>query len=219
MCVHKLKHFQPHSLLCHLWCFFFYFVINSFFMWYFIWLYQKLTKQLRQTFFYNHIQFIFTLLINCINTTVLAELSLHHNIILDELDHSSVSRICTNITFSDSPITSLSYIIATNASILLLIHFFLFSYFFFFLPSFSYLIWSWPSLLAYSFLAFSYFFFFPSFSYLIWSWLSLVAYSFLSFSYFFFFFILLFNMKMHKSSCLFVSSIQLFLFFFFHSHI
>lgn len=33
LCVRKLKHFQPHSLLCHLWCIFFY-VINSFFMWY-----------------------------------------------------------------------------------------------------------------------------------------------------------------------------------------
>jgi hypothetical protein len=156
-------------------------------MWYFIWLYQKLTKQLRQTFFYNHIQFIFTLLINCINTTVLAELSLHHNIILDELDHSSVSRICTKITFSDSPITSLSYIIATNASILLLIHFFLFSYFFFFLPSFSYLIWRCISLVADSFLSFSYFIFFL--------------------------FILIFNMKLPKSGCWYIFIIQLFHFF------
>jgi len=90
----------------------------------FRWLYQKLTKQLRLTFFYNHIQYIFTLLVNCINTTVLTELSLHHNIILDELDHSSVSRICTKIVKSYSPISSLSYIIARNASILLLIHFF-----------------------------------------------------------------------------------------------
>lgn len=28
MCLHKLKHFQPHSLLCHLWCISF--VISSF---------------------------------------------------------------------------------------------------------------------------------------------------------------------------------------------
>jgi len=32
MCVHKLKHFQPHSLLCHLWCIF---ICNSFFFFFF----------------------------------------------------------------------------------------------------------------------------------------------------------------------------------------
>jgi len=34
MCVHKLKHFQPHSLLCHLWCLF---ICNSFFFFFFLW--------------------------------------------------------------------------------------------------------------------------------------------------------------------------------------
>jgi len=37
------------------------------------------------------------LLINCINTIVLAEQSLHHNIIVEKLDHCWVNRICTKI--------------------------------------------------------------------------------------------------------------------------
>jgi hypothetical protein len=54
MYVRKLKHFQPHSLLCQLWCL--YITICSFFMWYRIWSSRKLTKQLRQTLFLDHIQ-------------------------------------------------------------------------------------------------------------------------------------------------------------------
>lgn len=56
ICMHKLKHFQPHSLLCHLWCILF--VISSFLYDISIWLFVKLTKQLRQTFFFHHIYFI-----------------------------------------------------------------------------------------------------------------------------------------------------------------
>ena len=57
ICVRKLKHFQPHSLLCHLWCILF--AIRSFLMWYiYIWSFEKLTKQLRQTFLFHHIQFL-----------------------------------------------------------------------------------------------------------------------------------------------------------------
>ena len=40
MCVHKLKHFQPHSLLCHLWCILF--AICSFFI--VTYLYMIITK-------------------------------------------------------------------------------------------------------------------------------------------------------------------------------
>jgi len=49
--MHKLKHFQPHSLLCLLWCI----VMRrncSFLCNISIWLLEKLTKQLRQTFFF-----------------------------------------------------------------------------------------------------------------------------------------------------------------------
>ena len=46
----------------------------------------KLTKQLRQIFFSSY-TISFTLLHNCINTVILAEQSLHHNIILEKLDH------------------------------------------------------------------------------------------------------------------------------------
>ena len=59
-----------------------------------IWSFRQLTKQLRRTIFliiYNDI----TLLDDRINTTALAKQSLHHNIILEKQDHSSVGRVCT----------------------------------------------------------------------------------------------------------------------------
>lgn len=110
MCVRKLKHFQPHSLLCHLWCILL--AISSFLCDICIWWFEKLTKQLRQTFlfFFSTYTISFTLLINCINTVVLAEQSLHHNIILEKLDHCWVNRICTKIVISDSHTTSLFHI-------------------------------------------------------------------------------------------------------------
>lgn len=46
----KLKHFQPYSLFCHLWCILF--AISSLLYEFCIWSFQKLTKQLRQTFFF-----------------------------------------------------------------------------------------------------------------------------------------------------------------------
>ena len=57
VCVRKLKHFQPHSLLCHLWCILF--AISSFLCDIYIWWFEKLTKQLRLTFlfFFHHTQF------------------------------------------------------------------------------------------------------------------------------------------------------------------
>ena len=74
----------------------------------YIWWFEKLTKQLRQTFtFFSSYTISFTLLNNCINTVVLAEQSLHHNIILEKLDHCWVNRICTKIAISDSHTTSL----------------------------------------------------------------------------------------------------------------
>lgn len=111
LCVHKLKHFQPHSLLCHLWCLGD--LCNSFVCWmwhFYIWWYVKLTKQLRQTFFFSSYTIHFTLLVNCSNTVILAEQSLHHNIILEKLDHCWVNRICTKIVISESRTTSLLHI-------------------------------------------------------------------------------------------------------------
>ena len=153
----------------------------------FIWSYQKLTKQLRQTFFYNHIHFIFTLLVNCINTTVLAEQSLHHNIILDRLDHSSVSRICTKSLISYSHTTSLSYTKRQNESMFLLIRFFqsAISFSSFLHSHIKYEVEQVYLLIRFYHSAIS--FTFASFSYKIWSWASLLADSFLSFSYFFYF--------------------------------
>ncbi len=55
-------------------------------------------------------QFILIFLINCDNTIVLAEQLLHHNIVLEKLDHSWVNRICTKIVISESHTMSLFYI-------------------------------------------------------------------------------------------------------------
>lgn len=110
ICVRKLKHFQPHSLLCHLWCFFFYMQFIRFYMKFIYDYFQKLTKQLRQTFFFHHIQFIFILLDNCYNTVILTEQSLHHNIILEKLDHCWVNRICTKKRLPGSHTLSLFHI-------------------------------------------------------------------------------------------------------------
>ncbi len=109
MCVRKLKHFQPHSLLCHLWC---YIWFLQFIRFYVIFIYDYL-KRWRSSFdkrFFSSYKIYFTLLINCINTVVLAEQSLHHNIILEKLDHCWVNRICTKIVISDSHTTSLFHI-------------------------------------------------------------------------------------------------------------
>ena len=51
ICVRKLKHFQPHSRLCHLWCILFVQFVRFLYDIY-IWLFEKLSKQLRQTFFF-----------------------------------------------------------------------------------------------------------------------------------------------------------------------
>lgn len=106
--VRKSKHFQPHSLLCHLWCIFV--AIHSLWCDIYTWWLEKLTKQLRQTFFFSSHTFVFTLLINCSNTVVLAEQSLHHNIILEKQDHCWVSQVCTKIVISYSPMPTLLHI-------------------------------------------------------------------------------------------------------------
>ena len=51
-----------------------------------------------------------TLLNNCINTVILAEQSLHHNIILEKLDHCWVNRICTNFSIYESSQMTLHHI-------------------------------------------------------------------------------------------------------------
>jgi hypothetical protein len=61
-------------------------------------------------FFLSSYTFDFTLLINCRNTVVLAEQSLHHNIILEKQDHCWVSQICTKIVISYSPMPTLFHI-------------------------------------------------------------------------------------------------------------
>ena len=90
----------------------FFYAICSCFMWYFIYMtsIRKLPKQLRQTFFLIIYNSHFTLLVNCSNTVILAEQSLHHNIILEKLDHCWVNRICIKFLISGSYKTSLLHI-------------------------------------------------------------------------------------------------------------
>ena len=72
---------------------------------------RKLSKQLRQIFSFLIIHnSFFTLLVNCSNTVVLAEQSLHHNIILEKQDHCWVNRIYTKFLISESRTTSLLHI-------------------------------------------------------------------------------------------------------------
>lgn len=108
MCVRKLKHFQPHSLLCHSWCILF--AISSFFYMIFVYDHVKSWRSSFDKLFFSSYTIYFILLNNCINTVILAEPSLHHNIILEKLDHSCVSRICTKIVISESRTTSLLHI-------------------------------------------------------------------------------------------------------------
>ena len=49
VCVRKLKHFQPHSLLCHLWCRFDLRLVR-FFMWYVYMMMIKIWKRWRSSF-------------------------------------------------------------------------------------------------------------------------------------------------------------------------
>lgn len=60
--------------------------------------------------FFSSYTIHFTLLVNCSNTIILAEQSLHHNIILEKLDHCWVNRICTKIVISESRTMSLLHI-------------------------------------------------------------------------------------------------------------
>ena len=112
--------------------------------------FQKLTKQLRLTFFSPSYTIDFILLHNCFNTVILAEPSLHHNIILEKLDHWCVSRICTTIVIPYSHTSTLFHIYARNEQKILLAHFFFVCKFFSFIST-SYWIWSWAKDFAGSF--------------------------------------------------------------------
>jgi hypothetical protein len=103
------------------------------------------------TNFFFIIYNLFTLLINCMKTVILAEQSLHHNIILEKLDHWWVNRICTKNVIPESHTLSLFSYRTRKLSMFLLIHFFTFSYFFFSFLSTSYSIWNWVNPFAYSF--------------------------------------------------------------------
>ena len=64
---------------------------------------------------------MFTLLYNCINTAVLAELSLHHNINVDRQDHCPVKQTNAKIILPGPITTSLQSDAKIELTILLLI--------------------------------------------------------------------------------------------------
>ena len=184
ICVRKLKHFQPHSLLCHLWCLLF--AIRSFL--YDIFIYKHF-KSWRSSFdkllFFLSYTIHITLLINCINTVTLAEQSLHHNIILEKLDYCWVNRIYVKKSIWGMSYDEIVSYITRNESIYLQSRFLVLIYFVFF-RSLSCSIWSWLNPVHSRFLVLIYFFFFRSLSCSIWSWVNPVHSRFLVLIYFFF---------------------------------
>lgn len=93
-------------------CDVFLFAIRSFFI-YDISIYMiisKVDEAASTNLFFLSYTIHITLLINCINTVVLAEQSLHHNIILEKLDHCWVNRTYTKFSISESHTISLLYI-------------------------------------------------------------------------------------------------------------
>ena len=172
----------------------------------------KVDEAASTNFFFHHIQHFFTLLHNCINTVILAEQSLHHNIILEKLDHCCASRICTKKVISESHTLKFVSYITRNTSMLFAYSFFPFSYFFL---SLSYIIWNRVKGFAYSLFSFSYFFFFSFLSYIIWKRVKGFAYSKSLFSYFFF----SLSYIIWKRVKAFAYSKSSFSYFFFHFHI
>lgn len=87
------------------------YAIDSCFMWNIdLWRAQKSWRSSFDKPFFSSYTIHFTLLVNCSNTLVLAEQSLHHNIILEKQDHCWVSRIYVKFLISESYITSLLHI-------------------------------------------------------------------------------------------------------------
>lgn len=133
ICVRKLKHFQPHSLLCHLWCLLF--TIRSFL--YDIYIYdhfQKLTKQLRQTFFfiiYNSYHIANQLYQHSHISRTIASSQYHPRETRLLMSQPNLYKIFYNGMSYDETV---SYI-TRNESIHLLLRSIAFIYFFSFLPS------------------------------------------------------------------------------------
>ena len=101
--VRKLKHFQPHSRLCHLWCIY---LLRYSFMCRHMHIhdhFQSWRSSFDKLLSIKHTMCSYVVctclllhIADCINTAAAAEQSLHHNIILEKEDHPSVSRTCTD---------------------------------------------------------------------------------------------------------------------------
>jgi len=136
MCVRKLKHFQPHSLLCHLWCFLF--AIRSFlcdiYVNMIIWKVDEAASTNFSFFIiYNFFHIANQLYQHSSTSRTIASSQHHPRETRPLLSQSNLYKNCyIGIAYSEF----VSYI-TRNASIDLLIRFITFTYFFFF-PSFSY---------------------------------------------------------------------------------
>ena len=134
MCVHKLKHFQPHSLLCHLWCIF-YLQFVRFFIWYLYMIIWKVDEAASTNFFffiiYNLFHIANQLYENSYTSRTIASSQYHPRETRPLLSQPNLYR---NRYIGFAYYELVSYI-AWNESIHLLVRFLLFSYFFFsFLP-------------------------------------------------------------------------------------
>jgi hypothetical protein len=137
MCVRKLKHFQPHSLLCHLWCCI---LFVQFVRFYVIFIYDYL-KSWRSSF--DKLFFLsYTIYFHIANqlyqhshtSRTIASSQYHPRETRPLLGQSNLYKNCY-IGFAYYE--SVSYI-TRNASMFLLIHFLSFSYFFSFFFNFIY---------------------------------------------------------------------------------
>jgi hypothetical protein len=79
-------------------------------MWYFYMIIEKVVEAASTNIFFSSYTISITLLTNYIKIVVLAEQSLHHNIILERVDHCWVNRICTKIVIWGSRNMSLLHI-------------------------------------------------------------------------------------------------------------
>ena len=158
-------------------CDVFYFAISPFVYDIYIWSYVKLTKQLRLTFFFHHIQIIHS-------ANRLYEDSHTSRTIASSQHHPRETRpLLSQPNLYRKRILGITYYefvsyLTRNLSMFLLIHFLLFSYFFFLSPQL-HIAYETESIdLLIFFLAFTYFFSFPRFSYRIWKQVNRFAYSF-----------------------------------------
>ena len=181
LCVsmHKLKHFQPHSLLCHLWCMILYHSFSCDIFYMMIWIVVEAAST-NYFFFiiYNFFHIASQLSRDSCTSRTITSSQYHPRASWSLLGQPNLYKNCY-MGFAQYEFASY---IERNATIYLLILFFSFSYFFFLSFNFILHMKLKQSICWYFFLIQLFLFFFPSTSYIIWSWSNLFAGSFFSFS-------------------------------------